>query len=152
MCIRSAGKVSCSTSFLGVDCARPVFDSGAHALGISLFQDKQLRLYVLHLLDLGLHFGQTPLDKHFGVSAGTPAPIPHVKQLLDVAKMQAHSLEALYEPQPLGGGIVIEPVTRIAALGRLQEADSLVIAQGVSPKSHAPRQFGDGDGRHAMSR
>ena len=42
-CNHSVGKVSCSISFLDVDCARPIGCGGVHALGIAFFEDEELR-------------------------------------------------------------------------------------------------------------
>lgn len=152
-CSRSAGMVSsCPTSFPIGNRARPVFDSGIHALGIALFEAQELLSNFPELFDIGFHLGQTPPYKDFGVPAGAPAPISHVKQLFNVAETQSHLLKALDKAEPLGGRLAVESVARGAAPSWMQESDPLVVTQGVGPKAERPGQLGNGRHRHAPPR
>ena len=69
--------------------------------------------YHFESFDLGLNFGETPLDKDFGMSTRATSLVPDIKQLFDVTEAESHPLEALDKPEPLGGRLVVEPVARL---------------------------------------
>src|SRR6266849_2963795 len=118
---------------------RPVLD---HAVELGT-QGAQAGELLVHLCD------PLPQQAHC-VPAWAGPPVPDVQELPDLVQPEAEALGALDEPKALHGVLLVEAVARRGALRLGEQADVLVVADGVGRHAGPSAETGDPE-HHAAS-